>query len=97
MNALSQSHSKESICLRAFILVLQERSLDIHCYADLKDEISQEEARAAEKACHEARKGGIIFPCYIDLMAKIIQGMGYTGDEGHRLLTFFRNNMPSGD
>lgn len=88
-NPLVQRNSPESICLRAFLLVLQERSLSIASHA--VDVYATEEISAVNNAYKEAHKGGIIFPRYIDLMAKVIQGMGYSGEEGHSILTFFRN------
>lgn len=93
-NPLSQRTSPESICLRAFLLVLAERSTTIFC-SDPKDVTLQEEMKACDRAIREG-KAGVMFPRYMDLMAKVIQGMGYVGDEGYAILTFFRSRMPCG-
>lgn len=89
-NPLSQRNSPESICLRAFLLALSERSTNIDIYAHHSDIHAQAERGAAATAAAQARKNGTISPRYLDLMAKVIQGMGYTGEEGHKILTFFR-------
>ena len=89
-NPLSQRTSPESICLRAFLLALSERATNIAIYAHHADIHAQAEETAADNAAAQARKNGTISPRYLDLMAKVIQGMGYSGEEGHKILTFFR-------
>jgi hypothetical protein len=75
--------------------VLSERSTTIFC-SDPKDVMLQEEGRACDKAMIQARSNGGIFPRYIDLMAKVIQGMGYSGEAGHAILEFFKSKMVGG-
>jgi hypothetical protein len=90
-NPLNLSTSPESICLKAFILVLGERSINISIYAEASA-IAKEEETAADCGVAVARCGNINRR-HLDLMAKVIQGMGYTGEQGGAILDFFKSRV----
>jgi hypothetical protein len=73
----------ETICLRAFLAVLSERSTAAYLYNDTLTETECKEGLAS------ARKG-IILGRYHDLMAKVIQDMGYSGEMGYNILLNFK-------